>query len=484
MSQYGALGFANDGSTYEQILAHFYPGTALGPAPVARVRVLLRELQPSLTVSSPVPFRVRDVFGKTYGLQAGKLEVGPLLEVTLNGTRTPLAGPIVLLPGSRPLELGTPYRGQIEVSVSGRRLTAVNAVGLEQYLAGVVPSEMPAAWHPEALRAQAVAARSYALAHRLAGKGFDLYPDVRSQVYGGVAAEDVRATAAIDATAGRVLLHDGRIADALFHSTSGGRTAAAAEVFGGKDVPYLVAVDDPFSSLSPVHRWGPIAVGEGLTRRGLGLRSSLLGLRLVREPSGRVRTAVVRTSFGETNVSGTAFRRGLELRSSWITSLATLTLIRPAPATAFGRPVLVRGEVTGAGGLVLSQRSDGVWKPVLSRVAGGTFTFRTKLRNPTSFRLGAGGLVGPVLKFPVAPLVRVTREAAAISGSVAPALPGAAVKVQRLEANLWLRAGSAVVDDAGSFRVELQLTPGSYRAVVAPAAGYAGGISATLRIAG
>ncbi|MDQ3066968.1 MAG: SpoIID/LytB domain-containing protein, partial [Actinomycetota bacterium] len=255
MSQYGALGFAGDGSTYEEILAHFYPGTTLGPAPVARVRVLLRELQTSLTISSPVAVRVRDVFGKTYGLPAGAVELGPALQVTLNGTRTPLAGPIVFLPGSRPLELGTPYRGQIEVVVSGPRVSAVNAVGLEQYLAGVVPREMPAAWHSEALRAQAVAARSYALAHRLAGKGFDLYPDVRSQVYGGVAAEDVRATAAIDSTSGQVLLYEGRIADTLFHSTSGGRTTTAAEVFGGKDVPYLIAVDDPFSSLSPVHRW-------------------------------------------------------------------------------------------------------------------------------------------------------------------------------------------------------------------------------------
>jgi len=357
-------------------------------------------------------------------------------------------------------------------------------VGLEQYLAGVVPREMPAAWNAEALRAQAVAARSYALAHRLAGKGFDLYPDVRSQVYGGVAAEDVRATAAIDSTAGQVLLHDGRIADTLFHSTSGGRTAAAAEVFGGKDVPYLVGVDDPFSSLSPVHRWGPVAVADGVLRRGLGLRSPLLGLRLVREPSGRVRSAVIRTALGETSVSGTTLRRGLELRSNWITSLATLTLTRPTPAAVYGRAVSVRGETTGVGGLVLSQRVDGVWTPVLTRTATGPFTYRTKLRVPTSFRLDAGKHMGPVLRFPVAPLVRVTREAAAVSGTVAPPLPGAAVEVQRFETDLWVTAGSAVADATGSFRAELQLLPGLYRAVVAPAAGYAGGVSATLRVAG
>ena len=98
------------------------------------------------------------------------------------------------------LAAGSAYRGQLVVSVTGQKLSAVNDVALEQYLAGVVPKEMPAAWHPEALKAQAVAARSYALAHRLSGKGFDLYADVRSQVYGGVAAEDARATAAKSAS--------------------------------------------------------------------------------------------------------------------------------------------------------------------------------------------------------------------------------------------------------------------------------------------
>ena len=99
---------------------------------------------------------------------------------------------------------------------------------------------MPSAWPDEALKAQAVAARSYALSHRRRGKGFDLYADVRSQVYGGVRGEHPRTTAAIEATAGEVLLWEGKPIDALFHSTSGGTTLDAAEVFG-KAVPYLVA---------------------------------------------------------------------------------------------------------------------------------------------------------------------------------------------------------------------------------------------------
>src|SRR5215213_235565 len=102
---------------------------------------------------------------------------------------TELAGPVLFLPGTTPLDLGGEYRGQIEVGVTGTRLAAINIVGVEQYLAGVVAREMPSDWPDEALRAQAVAARSYAFANRAAGKPFDLYADVRSQVYGGVAAE-------------------------------------------------------------------------------------------------------------------------------------------------------------------------------------------------------------------------------------------------------------------------------------------------------
>ena len=99
MSQYGALGFANEGWTYDRILTHFYVGTELGPSPVARVRVLIGEAKGAVKVRSNVPFRVRDVFGKTYPLAAGELVLGPKLFVTVNGTPTELAGPIVFLPG-------------------------------------------------------------------------------------------------------------------------------------------------------------------------------------------------------------------------------------------------------------------------------------------------------------------------------------------------------------------------------------------------
>ena len=484
MSQYGALGFANEGWKHSEILAHFYSGATLGPAPVARVRVLVAESVPALTVSSKAPFRVRDVFGTTRAVPAGSLPLGSELELTLNGVATRLAGPIVLLPGRLPLELGPPerairYRGQLEIAVSAKKLSAINVVGLEDYLAGVVPREMPAAWPAEALKAQAVAARSYALAHRLAGKTYDLYADVRSQVYGGLAGEDPRANAAIKATAGQVLLFQGRLVDALFHSTSGGRTASAAEVFG-TEVPYLAAVADPHSALSPVDRWGPTPVTDSTIRKGLGIASPVVGLQLVKGPSGRVRSATVTSAAGPRTVTGGVLRSGLGLRSTWITSLASLSLARSAGPVLYGRAVALRADAKGVRNAVLAQRVDGVWSQVAGRPSGGAFAFSAKLSAPTSFRLSAGAIVGPIMKVPIAPLVRISPLDGGLAGTVLPATPGAVVEVQQLDGVEWLPAGEAMLDEVGAFTAGLE--PGTYRARIAPAAGFAEGLSPQLRI--
>ena len=206
MAQWGAYGYAQRGWTYDKILAHYYTGTTLGPAPVARVRVMLAEGRRQLTVASEAPFTVRDGIGQVWHLAAGEQTFGPGLLLKTTDVQQPqqLPAPLAFLPGSSPLRLGgRPYRGQLLVSVANGSLRAVNSVGLEGYLFGVVPSEMPNTWLPEALKAQAVAARSYALAVRKTGSWFDLYSDTRSQVYLGIAHEKPSTTAAVQATAGR-----------------------------------------------------------------------------------------------------------------------------------------------------------------------------------------------------------------------------------------------------------------------------------------
>jgi stage II sporulation protein D len=162
-----------------------------------------------------------------------------------------LAAPVDVYPAdpdARVVFDGKPYRGSLRVLVNPRgTINAVNRVDLEEYLYGVVPAEMgPKRFDElEGLKAQAVAARTYALAHRgqFESEGYDLCATPKCQVYAGASAEDVLSTAAVDATRGLVLAFDGKFADALFVSTCGGRTENVENVFGDTPAPYLVSVE-------------------------------------------------------------------------------------------------------------------------------------------------------------------------------------------------------------------------------------------------
>ena len=204
----------------------------------------------------------------------------------------------------------------------------VNRLPLDRYLRGVVPWEMPEDWHREALKAQAVVARSYALATLKPDKLFDLYADTRSQVYGGIRAEEVTTNRAIAATAGRVLFWNGRVATTFYHSTSGGRTAPIAEVWPrATPLPYLVSVPDPYDRISKHHRWGPVLLTPGqiateARRRGRARRcSSRARLR----PRHR---GAVKARRRDRTVLAQDFRRELDLRSTWFT-VRVLRLERP-----------------------------------------------------------------------------------------------------------------------------------------------------------
>ena len=206
LSQWGAYGYAQKGFDYEKIVLHYFPGTELGAAPVSRVRVLLTSGVKTLTVNSTVDFKVRDGSGVVHTLSAGAYPLTAALKLRVDGQpkATALPGPLLFQPGSAALALKHRYRGSIQVDVDAGKLRAINMVGLEQYLYGVVPSEMPFTWLPEALKAQAVVARSYALATRRTG-AFDLYPDTRSQVYLGIEHEKPSTNAAVNDTAGQEL---------------------------------------------------------------------------------------------------------------------------------------------------------------------------------------------------------------------------------------------------------------------------------------
>ena len=488
LAQWGAYGFAQHGLTYDQILAHYYTGTTLGPAPVARVRVMLAEARRRLTVSSEAPFTVRDGIGQLWHLAAGEQTFGPGLLLRTTDVPQPqqLPAPLLFLPGSSPLRLaGSPYRGQLAVSVANGSLRAVNSVGLEGYLFGVVPSEMPHTWHPEALKAQAVAARSYALAVRKTGSWFDLYPDTRSQVYRGIAGEKASTTVAVQETAGEVVMYGGRVATTYFYSSSGGRTAAAEEVWGSP-VPYLVSVDDPYDTISPHHRWGPVVIPAGRLGKALRSPGKLTDVRIAKGASGYVRTVTAVGSRGESSATGSEVRRALDLRSSWF-RIGVLSLATPDAPVTFGGRVSLNGVARSLPAVQVEQREGrAAWRPMgpVARGPNGSVTVAAKPRAPTDYRLASGVARSRLAHVAVAPLVRFRgmKDASTLHGYTRPLFPGATVAVQRLDGSRWTTVARAPVDAGGRFDAQLTLSPGDYRARLAPGGGFVPGVSRTLHV--
>jgi SpoIID/LytB domain protein len=476
MSQYGALGFAQQGVGFEEILAHYYPGTTLGPAKVAAMRVLLVEAKPRVTIASAAPFEVQDASGEIYELQPRTLTLDNTLSVTVDGIPRVLPAPLVVRPGvGSPLKVGTSaYRGQLEVRLTGTRLSVLNTVGLEAYLQGVVPGEMPNAWPAEALKAQAVAARSYALASRVAGKPFDVYADVRSQVYGGVAIEKPSTTAAVRDTAGQVVQYEGKVAKTFFYSTSGGQTAAAADVFA-QPTPYLVSVPDPYDTLSPYHTWGPVLVPAAKVANTLKIKGPVTDV-LVPPAPARAKTVTVRTPTGDTVVQASVVRAALGLRSTWF-RFGALSLQRPGTPVVYGGAAKLTGAVRGVAGVTLSSQLDGVWQPVRA-VAPGKFSAIVKPTATTLYRLAPTSGPGLTMRVAVAP--RVTFDGGA--GTVRPLLPGAPTVLEELEGDVWTKVGETTVAEDGSFLFGVKLAAGVYRVRVPPTQGYVEGLSPELRL--
>jgi hypothetical protein len=198
-------------------------------------------------------------------------------------------------------------------------------------------------------------------------------------------------------------------------------------------------------------------------------------LKLTRGPSGRVTTVQVVTAAGTTKVSGATLRFAAGLRSTWITALGSLSLSRPGGPAVYGKALTVTGKAQGIKGAVVSQRIDGVWQPLPGLVA------KVKLLSPTSFRISAGKVAGPVLKVPVAPLVQLGAAARSLSGTVKPLPPGTIVEVQQLADGGWLTVQEATSDEEGRFAAIVP-EPGLYRARTAPAEGFAEGLSGQLEV--
>jgi len=211
------------------------------------------------------------------------------------------------------------YRGRTLVIPTGGGLTAVNYVDLEDYLSSVVGGEMPTNWNLEALKAQAVAARSYALYQRQmsANTVFDVGDTTEWQVYDGIKEETASTQLAVHTTEGQVLTYGGTIIEAVFHSSSGGHTENVEDVWTNP-LPYLRAVPD-YDEAAPVFQWTETISAERLRQLIPGV-GNILALTPERTtPQHRVITMRVSGDRGTRIMSGTDLRQLLNLRSTLFT---------------------------------------------------------------------------------------------------------------------------------------------------------------------
>jgi stage II sporulation protein D len=498
LAQYGAYGYAReDGRGYRWILDHYYPGTTVGPAGVARIRVLLVQGAGSLSIGSGAAFKVVDADGRRFTLSAGTHVLQPNMRIrTANGRRRTLVSPARFERGDALLRLGgARYRGALSVRRRSGRLAAVNSVGLEQYIRGVVAWEMPASWHSEALKAQAVIARTFGLVSRKRGTWFDVYDDTRSQVYGGVRAEDPRTNAAVRATRGEVVRSGGALAWTFYHSTSGGKTAARADEWGPPAVSYLVSVPDAHDRISPHHNWGPSDAEDdcpnagrdcvwtaGALKRALGGRApSSIRDFTVSARNGSSRVARVRLSGppAAKSIGGGELRTLLGLRSTWF-SIGVLRLTGGGAITKGERKVL-HVLVRHLRGAKLQRKvGTGAWTDV--RAVRGREDVRVRPAVTTLYRLRSRAAATGAVRVAVRsrPRFAATQRADALTGVAG---PGEAVQVQRQGADGdWVTVAVALAQDNGAWRASLPVVPGTYRAYVASAAGV--GTSPALTIAG
>lgn len=190
---------------------------------------------------------------------------------------------------------GRMFRGKVEIVVSGKGLTAVNALHIEEYVRGVINKEIMPGWHIEAKKAQAVLARTYAVHKKVMRPRtalYDLDPTVLDQVYGGLDKEDLTANKAVAETRGEILSYNDLPAEIYFHSTCGGRTASGKEVWG-KEVPYLVPVKCDYCKNSSLYRWTRALSADEVAKKLAAAGYGVGKLKKVTVEKGDLRVAAV-----------------------------------------------------------------------------------------------------------------------------------------------------------------------------------------------
>jgi stage II sporulation protein D len=314
-----------------------------------------------------------------------------------------------------------PFRGSLEFTPDGSGgVDTVDAVGLDDYVRGVISQEIPASWSAQALAAQAVAARTYAITSDVGGTVYDLYPDTRSQMYGGVGAETPATDAAVGATRGQVVTYNGQPVVTYFFNSSGGHTENIENVWpGATPEPWLRGVRDPYDAAAgdPYHRWGSAMTVAAATARLKGVvKGSLIGIRVVRTGvSPRVLAADVVGTRGTVRVTGIQLQHAFGLLTTYMrfTTIVTGTapsarnlraaMSVPGDATVIdvlGVPQDLSGSVfppDRAGSVAVQERRGAGWRTIARVALGRSGRFSFTLPGLGTYRVSYRGLEGPAV---------------------------------------------------------------------------------------
>jgi SpoIID/LytB domain protein len=340
MSQWGAYGAAEKGRSWQQILAFYYPGTTLKPMPKGTtIKVWVSaDTDNDLRVRPAKGLKVSDANGHSLTLPTGPnysrwritrsgagyrlshrtptgyRTLATRLDTSTWSFSTPADQVTVALPGGSTRA----YRGSIALAKRGTGGRTVNRVLLEDYVRGVVPAEMPTSWAAHAVRAQAVAARSYAVRLRdfTSYDGYDLCDTTNCQVYRGLAQENSRGNAAVKATAGVIVTYGGKVALTQFAASNGGATAKST-------LPYLTAHPDPYDGVVMSQAWTRKVSAASVARNWPSV-GTVTGLQVTsRDGSGRwggrVNKITIIGTRGSVTVSGSTFQWRYGMRSTLYT---------------------------------------------------------------------------------------------------------------------------------------------------------------------
>jgi SpoIID/LytB domain protein len=342
MSQYGAQGAARDGVKYDKILSTYYQGTKLGTK-TGTMRVLLsKDTTASVTVNGRSGLAFRKVGGSATSLPTSvggksvkQWRISP-------GTKDAKRSALQYKTGSWATYKSTTWTGDAQFEATAIRLVlpdsttavyrgalrssvpksgstdrnTVNVLSIEDYVRGVVAAEMPSSWSAEALKAQAVAARTYGVRGLVPSRYYDMCDTTSCQVYRGQSGETTATDSAVAATKGKILTYKGSPAFTQYSSSSGGWTAPGSQ-------PYLTAVEDPYDDWSGNgnHNWHATVKVATLQKAypKLGTITSLTVKDRVGGGAwgGRVSSVTLKGSKASSTISGATMRSVLGLRSAW-----------------------------------------------------------------------------------------------------------------------------------------------------------------------